>query len=446
MARSRPARWWAVLLAAALGAGACGTAAEPTLAPSPIATDAAAMATPTPTPTPRPTPTRTPTPTQAPDPTPIPLRAGTYRSTLLEPTISYTLPAGWQLYADTRTWFELVPQGPDNRSINVFVRPKAPKMMTGCVAVADETVGPTASDLLAWLAAHPALEVSKPKAATVAGLPGTVVDVALDYRWTKYCPWHSMGAATSMLLFGDDGSDILPVTSTSHSRLYVADLPTGGTLVIDVDHHNGWDLDSFQAAAQPIVQSIALPDLPRPSPTAIVTGTTGTVTLPEYGFTVTLPKKWKTVVLEGEDLDAVIAAVPEDIVPAEMRDRIAGLMAAGLKLWAFDYDSANAGANMSVMALTTPIPKSLLLLSAKAGVSQIPEAKHIRATEITIDGQPAVRIDLDLAVDINGTKVTMTETQLYIPRPKTTLIVTIATPAKGQLKDRDALVKGIRLD
>jgi hypothetical protein len=446
MARPGIARWSTAFLAAVLVAGACGADAQPTASLATAVPPPTLEPTPppTPTPSPRPTPTRATSPTPAPDPTAIPLAAGNYDSVMLEPGISYALPSGWEQYADTRTWFETSPPG-HRGTIAIFVRPKAAKPTTGCVALADAAVGPKASDLVAWISAHPALAVSKPSAASVAGLPGKVIDVALDPTWTDECPWDYERPGTSLLLFGDTGTDVWGVTGDQHLRLYIADLPGGGTFVIDIDHFYGWDLEEFRAAAQPIVESIAIRDLPKPLPSAIPSGTTGKVTLADYSLTLTLPKGWRTLGMSADDVDDVIDAIPEDILPAGVEDRMAGLIAAGLKLWAFDHQKANLGANVSIMALPKRIPEPLLLLTAKSLAGQLPSARNVKVTEVKVDGQPAVRIDLQLTLSAYGRTLTLTETQLYLPRPTTTLVVTIAIPKGGQLKDRDSLVKSIRL-
>jgi hypothetical protein len=184
---------------------------------------------------------------------------------------------------------------------------------------------------------------------------------------------------------------------------------------------------------------------PTPSMRPLPNARRGKITLPEDGVTLTLPKGWESIGLDDGDIDAIYDRVPPGILPDNMRDQVRQLMGAGLKLWAFDLRPLHRGANVSVVS-TTPLPLDTLETSARYSTTLVEGLTLDGVTRPTIDGQPCVRVDLSLSMSVGGAPLGLRETQLYITRPHSTVVVTIAMPKAGSLGDRDAIIKSIHLN
>ncbi len=184
---------------------------------------------------------------------------------------------------------------------------------------------------------------------------------------------------------------------------------------------------------------------PRPTPKATPVAAGGTVKLSAYGFRITLPKGWWNVDLSGDDLGAILDQLPEGSVGEGYTDTLAELVAAGLKLLAFDTQQANLGANVSLAVGETEVPAAPLHRTASAALAAL-GVTDVRLKDTTVDGVAALRADYTASQAVEGTDTTFSGTQLYIPYEGRTLVVTVLTPVGGQTADRDSLIKSIRLD
>ncbi len=192
---------------------------------------------------------------------------------------------------------------------------------------------------------------------------------------------------------------------------------------------------------------------PTPEPTAkptskpaVTSGQTGRVVVEGEDLALRLPKGWKTLTLSDSDVERVINALPDGAVPAGVRDQLPALIAAGLKLWAFDTRRADLGDNVNVVGQPVSIPYAFLRTAAQAAIAQYPTITHATYRDTTIDGEPALRVGYTMRLDLaDGLSIKETGTQLYIPRTGRLLVITITTRAGHSADDVKKLVNGIEL-
>jgi hypothetical protein len=194
----------------------------------------------------------TPAPT---GPAPSALAPGTYTSTTFQPAVTYTVPAGWDNPDDSATYFRLRPLGSEVVGIYLFRDPAAASQDAACPETAQPGVGGSSTELSAWIRGLPGLVVSEPKLASIGGLRGTELDIGIKDGWTASCPFAS-GSPTVPLFVGATTEYRWVVVGTERLRLYLLDIPGGGTVVVDVDAFDGSLIDQLIAAATPIVQSM----------------------------------------------------------------------------------------------------------------------------------------------------------------------------------------------
>jgi hypothetical protein len=196
----------------------------------------------------------TPEPSAAPPP-PSPLAAGTYTSTGFQPPVTYTVPAGWTNPEDRASYFLLQPAGTDITGIHFVRDAVAASQDQTCPATPEPGVGTTASELVAWIGERPGLTVSDPSPVTTGGLRGFVIDVGIVDGWLASCPFAS-GLPTVPLLVSSEPGFRWVVAGSERLRLYVLDVPAGGTVIVDVDAFDGSLFNELVIAASPIIASL----------------------------------------------------------------------------------------------------------------------------------------------------------------------------------------------
>jgi hypothetical protein len=188
---------------------------------------------------------------------------------------------------------------------------------------------------------------------------------------------------------------------------------------------------------------------PAPKPTArpggVKNGSTGRVQVDGEDLAIRLPKGWATLSLSESDIEDVVAMIPKGAMPAGLRDQLPALLAAGLKLWAFDTRPADLGDNVSIVTQPVSVPYPFLETAARAAISQYPNVSHVTVHHVAVDGEPALRVDYRLALDVGGKRVKTIGTQLYIPRAGRLVLVTISVGAGRSADDVKKLVNGIEL-
>ena len=185
-----------------------------------------------------------------------PLDEGTYTAQRFEPALTFTVPAGWNNPWDTRGGFDLWTPGwsdgwddPNDPGIYLFSHPglrvsTQPRAVDGCSNVVDETVGVSAAELAEWIAVHPGVETTGPSPVSVGGLAGYRLDLSIADDWEETCPQHAGFLVVPLL----DDLSLIEKQPYASVRLYLLDLPAGGSVAIVAD---GAVLDE----AMPVVDS-----------------------------------------------------------------------------------------------------------------------------------------------------------------------------------------------
>lgn len=195
-----------------------------------------------------------------------PLDEGTYTSQRFEPTLTFTVPAGWNNPWDTRGSFELWTPGwsngsddPDDPGIYLFDHPglelnrDVRARREGCSDAVDASVGTSALQLATWVSDHPGIATGGPSPVEIGGLAGYQLDVSIAKTWPKSrCPGME-GFVTAEPIEGAFLAEVAEGTEEfgewyATSRLILLDLPDGGNLLIQID---GTQVD----AAMPVVRS-----------------------------------------------------------------------------------------------------------------------------------------------------------------------------------------------
>jgi len=184
-----------------------------------------------------------------------PLPAGTYSSLAFTPTLTYTVPDGWERVADQTGFYQLRPFGSEIASLAVFSRPAAAVQDAACTAAAEPGVGATSIELVSWIRDLPGLVVSTPAMVTVGGLPGQMIDIGIKDGWNQSCPFAS-GLPTVPLFNGGDAGYHWVMYGDERMRLYLLDVPGGGTVGIAIDTVDGSVIDQLVSQATPIVKSL----------------------------------------------------------------------------------------------------------------------------------------------------------------------------------------------
>ena len=175
--------------------------------------------------------------------------------------MTFTVPEGWVLSADTNLYANLRPVENDAIGIHLFRDANAASQDASCPA-----------ELAAWIEERPGLVVSAPSMTTVGGLSGIQLDVGLKADWTQACPFAN--GIPSVPLFNSPAIDHWVVVGNERLRLFLLDLPGGGTVVVDLDAFDGDQVEDLIARSAGIVKSLsfdtsgapasALPSLPVP--------------------------------------------------------------------------------------------------------------------------------------------------------------------------------------
>lgn len=153
-----------------------------------------------------------------------PLEPGTYRTSVFQPGIRYTVPAGWVNAEDLPGNFQLYRQDDPQDGftggsyIGIYQDVRIPN---GCDEQADPNIGNKPKDLVGWYLDHPGLAASHPRKVKVGGLRGLLVDVPLERDYRGQCPW-SEGHPVVPLIIGSGVSSVHHVSLHEiHVRLIV---------------------------------------------------------------------------------------------------------------------------------------------------------------------------------------------------------------------------------
>lgn len=184
-----------------------------------------------------------------------PLPAGTHTSTLFQPAVTFTVPDGWVLAADSAGYLQLRPANQELVGIHLFRGVAAASQDATCPTEAQAGVGTTSTELVAWMRSLKGLTVSSPAMASVGDLRGVSVDIGIAPDWTQSCPFANGLPSVPLLVEAGTGLRWV-IAGGERLRMYLLDLPDGGTLIVDLDDFDGSQIDALVTAAAPIVKSL----------------------------------------------------------------------------------------------------------------------------------------------------------------------------------------------
>jgi hypothetical protein len=244
-----------VALATLLLAGCSATSdSAPSTAPTTSGSASAAVAS-------SPATAATSEPTQKPCPNPEgeaclgTLAAGTYTTKIFQPTLTYTVPAGWKNYEDTLGNFLLVPphghligvNAGTSDFIGIYTSVAPPK---GCEIGVAPNVLATLAGYQSWAKRQPGFRNPRFRPVSVGGLSGVVADLRLARGWTKTCI-YSDGLPVQPLITGLGISyldhNLLPGQVT---RLYLLDYLQGALAIEVVDIKDAHHLAGYSRLVQ----------------------------------------------------------------------------------------------------------------------------------------------------------------------------------------------------
>jgi hypothetical protein len=182
------------------------------------------------------------------------LPPGTYHTKSFGPGFAFTISSGrWENLGDEGGIFPILSIDRPDDAILFFRQPWATKpdgkRVPGVATKVDE--------LTAWLTANPSLDASEPKPATIGGLTGTQLDLALapgtenaDPRCpVRVCVNVFIGRASAWAWdWGFAGPE--------RQRLYLLEAPDDGVVAIFVDSIDGTTFDEMTAAADEILSTV----------------------------------------------------------------------------------------------------------------------------------------------------------------------------------------------
>ncbi|HYO43311.1 MAG TPA: hypothetical protein VES19_08950 [Candidatus Limnocylindrales bacterium] len=195
--------------------------------------------------------------------------AGTYTSVAFQPAVTFTVPDGWVIAGDSAKFFQLSPAGNEIDGIYLFRDAAAASQDPSCPDEEEPGVGRTSVGLVTWIRSLPGLTVSNPAMATIGGLPATSIDAGIAEGWKQSCSFAN-GSPTVPLFFGGASGYRWIVYGTERMRLYITDLPSGGTVTVNINTIDGPYIDQLIAQSLPIVKSMTFAlDAPASAPASV---------------------------------------------------------------------------------------------------------------------------------------------------------------------------------
>ncbi len=185
------------------------------------------------------------------------LTAGQHTSAVFQPAVTYMVPAGWTNPVDDLAYFELMPSQDQVNGIHLFHNWHALSQAADCPYSPEPGVGTSALDLVTWIRSRKGLSVTPPALVTVGGLPATTIDLSVAPNWKQSCSFAN--GLPAVPLFIDETQQLHWVVAGSETlRLYLLDLPGGGTLIVNLDSFDGVGFPNLLNVGSPIVKSLVI--------------------------------------------------------------------------------------------------------------------------------------------------------------------------------------------
>ena len=186
------------------------------------------------------------------------LDPGIYKTSTFKPQVTYTVPAGWTNFEDLPGNFWLFQQqdGQDGdlggSYLGIYQDVNAAAI--DCGEGAQEGVGTTPTELVAWYQSIPGMIVSNPTKVTVGGLQGLQIDLDLQpgADTCSYGPYKGIP-----LIIGNGVSSLHHVILDELDlRLVILSRGTGNVTLEITNVHEQHTAEEFRAALQPIIDSL----------------------------------------------------------------------------------------------------------------------------------------------------------------------------------------------
>jgi hypothetical protein len=165
-----------------------------------------------------------------------PLDPGTYSTTSFEPSLTYTVPAGWANGEDL----------PGNMLLNrlddlqggvwggsyigVYQNVRAPEL---CREYPEPGIGIGSKELTEWYRTVPGLEILREAPASVGGLSGIALDFRVSDEWRSACPIGGVIHAVPVIIGGGVSYLHHVVGAPIEMRLFLLDWQ-GGNIAVEV--------------------------------------------------------------------------------------------------------------------------------------------------------------------------------------------------------------------
>ena len=188
------------------------------------------------------------------------LSAGTYSTTSLAPSMTYTVPEdGWANWEDRERTFALLAPGESFAGVEtdtsdwIGVFRSIGAAVPGCDKEVEAGVV-SAQALTDWFTSQPGLVVTEPQPTSIGGLSGLMIDLSLAPSWTETCPFHVPDVPLVNLLRGTGPSQTLSVLVAAGwtTRLYLLDFEDDNVAIYVMDHPGRLSLDDYDAVIRTI--------------------------------------------------------------------------------------------------------------------------------------------------------------------------------------------------
>jgi len=181
--------------------------------------------------------------------------AGTYRSRRFQPSLTYTVPAGWFTGDQPLEYAFTVGSDGAGDGIFLFRDPVAHSQDPDCPMAADPTIGTSPKDLTHWIASLPGLKATTPKAVSLGGLPGFTLDIRLAPTWKHACPYSDGQPVVPLIVGSEAGSGPDWNAGPTGMRIWVLDAGANRRVWIDMEAGDHLTLDQLVERATPVLES-----------------------------------------------------------------------------------------------------------------------------------------------------------------------------------------------
>jgi hypothetical protein len=181
--------------------------------------------------------------------------AGTYQSRRFQPSLTYTVPAGWFTGDQPLEYVFTVGSDTAGDGIFLFRDPIAHSQDPDCPMAADPTIGTSPKELTDWIASLPGLKATTPKAVSLGGLPGFTLDIRLAPHWTHACPYSDGQPVVPLIVGSQPGSGPDWNVGSTGMRIWVLDAGANRRVWIDMEAGDHLTLEQLVERAAPVVES-----------------------------------------------------------------------------------------------------------------------------------------------------------------------------------------------